>query len=98
MREVIISDAVREKLEELEFYLVDELKLSLEAALKRSRRMRVFVAALRNEADYSLCRFKRWRVLNYRCAVFEKSWVFAYEIVPKGIIVRDMAHTATLAE
>jgi len=71
MRKVIVSDVVREKLEELECFLVDELKLSEEAALRRSRRMREFVASFRNEADYSLCRFKRWRTLGYRCAVFE---------------------------
>jgi hypothetical protein len=25
-------------------------------------------------------------------------WIFAYEIFDEGVIVRDMAHTATLAE
>ena len=98
MRKVIISDKVRKKLEELECFLIDELKLSEEAALKRSKRMRVFTDSLSVPADYALCRFKRWRELGYRCAVFEKSWVFAYEIFDGGVIVRDMSHTATLAE
>ena len=98
MRKVIISYEVWEKLEELEYFLVDELKLSGEAALKLSRLMREFVGSLRNEADYSLCRFKRWRTLGYRCAVFEKDWIFAYEIFDGGVIVRDMSHTAALAE
>ena len=97
MRNVIISDIVNQKIDELEYYLIDELKLSEEAAMKRSWRMRIFVASLSNPADYALCRFKRWRVLGYRCAVFE-GWVFAYEIFDGGVIVRDMAHGASLTE
>ena len=98
MRKVIISVTVREKIYELESFLKNELKLSKEAAYKRSNRMRIFVASLYREADYPLCRFKRWRELGYRCVIFEKSWVFAYEIVPEGVIIRDMSHTAILAE
>jgi len=98
MREVNISNKVLRRLEELEYFLVDELKLSEEAALKRSRRMREFIASLANQADYPLCRFKKWRELGYRCAVFEKSWIFAYEVFYGGVIVRDMSHTAILAE
>jgi hypothetical protein len=29
---------------------------------------------------------------------FEKGWIFAYETVKNGVIVRDMAHASTLAE
>ena len=36
--------------------------------------------------------------LGYHCAVFEKDWVFAYEVFDEGVIVRDMANTALLAE
>ena len=98
MRKVIIHDVVRKKLEELECFLIDELKLSEEAALRRSQRMRTFTDSLSFPADYALCRFKKWRELGYRCAVFEKSWVFAYEVFDNGVIVRDMSHAATLAE
>jgi hypothetical protein len=97
MREVFISVVVQERIEELEHYLIDELKLSEDAALSRSRSMRLFVASLSNPADYALCRFQRWRELGYRCAVFEKSWVFAYELFDGGVIVQDMAHGAILA-
>ena len=98
MRDVIISDVVLQKIEELECYLIDELKLSEEAALRRSQRMRTFIASLSNPVDYALCRFKRWRMKGYHCVVFEKDWVFAYEIYENGVIIRDMAHTATLIE
>jgi len=76
----------------------DELKLSKEAARKRSDRMRTFVHSFSNEVDYSLCRFKKWRIFGYRCAVFEKTWVFAYEVFDDGVIVQDMSHTALLVE
>ena len=73
---------------ELESYLINELKLSKAAALRRSARMRKFVSSLSAPADYPLCRFKKWRMLGYRCAVFEKDWIFAYEIFIDGIIDR----------
>lgn len=98
MRKVYISGLVWEKIAELEFYLIDELKLSEEAALRRSARMREYVRSFSNVVNYPLCRFKRWRMFGYRCAVFEKDWIFAYEIIEEGIIVRDMAHTSLLIE
>ncbi|MCL1974478.1 MAG: hypothetical protein FWG54_06665 [Bacteroidetes bacterium] len=81
-----------------QIYLIDELKLSEIAAEIRIKRMENFVASLSNSADYALCRFKKWRALGYRCAVFEKIWVFAYEIFDDGVIIRDMSHTAALTE
>ena len=98
MRKVVVSDVVQGKITELELFLQNELMFSKEAALKRSNRMRVFVKSLCAPANYPLCRFKRWQLLGYRCAVFEKKWIFAYEIFEEGIIVRDMAHTSLLAE
>jgi hypothetical protein len=98
MRKVIISDEVRQKIKELEYFLIDGLKLSEAAAYKRSDRMRTFVASLSMPVDYALCRFKKWREMGYRCAVFEQDWVFAYEIFDDGIIVRDMSHTACLQD
>jgi hypothetical protein len=96
MREVIISATVRGKIADLEAFLKDELKLSKEAARQRSDRMRLFVLSLATEVDYPLCRFRRWRKLGWRCAVFEKDWVLAYEVLPEGVIVRDMSHTKLL--
>ena len=98
MRDVYVSDTVRRKIIELRTYLVIELKLSEEATHRRIERMKKFMAAFGNEADYALCRFKKWRTLGYRCAVFEKRWVFAYEIIDEGVIVRDVSPTAILTE
>lgn len=98
MREVLIADTVLDKISEMRIYLLDELKLSREAALKRTDRMDEFLRSLSNAADYPLCRFRRWCSLGYRCAIFEKDWVFAYELFDKGIIIRDMSHTSLLKE
>jgi len=98
MRTVVISDTVQEKIANLRKYLLNELKLSREAAHARTNRMDVFLLSLGYPVDYPLCRFRRWQALGYRCAVFERSWIFAYEVFQDGIIVRDMSHTAILAE
>ena len=76
----------------------NELKLSKKAAHNRSDRMRNFVYSFSIEADYPLCRFKKWRIFGYRCAVFEKTWIFAYEVFDGGVIVQDMSHTALLVK
>jgi len=47
---------------------------------------------------HAKCRFKIWGELGYRCAVFERSWIFAYEVFDEGVIVRDMMHAALLKE
>ena len=75
MREVIIAHEVWDKIADLRSYLTIELKLSEEAAMSRMDRMGDFLKALGNPGDYPLCRFKKWRVLGYRCAVFEKQYL-----------------------
>ena len=95
-RKVIISDIVRDRVLELESFLKNDLKLSKKAAKSRTARIGAFLKSLSAPVDYPLCRFKRWNVLGYRCVVFEKDWVFAYQIVPQGIIIRDMSHVKVL--
>ena len=98
MRTVVISGKVQDKIADLRKYLLNELKLSKEAAKARTYRIDVFLLSLGYPADYPPCRFKKWQELGYRCAVFEKTWVFAYEVFENGVIVRDMSHTAMLVE
>jgi hypothetical protein len=96
MRKVIVSAAVREKIDELELFLKNELRLSKTAATQRCDRIDAFLKSLSAPGDYALCRYLRWREAGYRCVPFEKTWVFAYEIVPEGVIVRDMSHASAL--
>jgi len=98
MRKVIVPYNLWNKIGEIKDYLIHDLKLSEMAAEARINRMEDFVASLSHNADYVLCRFKKWRELGYRCAVFEKSWVFAYEVFDGGVIIRDMSHTAILVD
>jgi hypothetical protein len=98
MSNVYVSIKVRYKISQLELYLKNELKFSKEAARNRSNRMREFIKSLDGLAVYPLCRFQRWRIFGYHCIVFEKDWVFAYEILEDGIIVQDMSHTAVLTD
>lgn len=90
MREVVVSETVLGKI----VFLRDSLKMSKEAARRRCDRMDEFFASLAVRVDYPLCRFRKWRMLGYHCAVFEKDWVFAYEIFDDGVIIRDMSNTA----
>ena len=98
MRKVLLSNLVTSKISDLRVYLVSDLKLSREAAHHRIDRIDIFLHSLANFVDYPTCRFKKWRKLNLRCAVFEKDWVFAYERFDDGIIIRDMSHTSLLKE
>ena len=68
------------------------------AAEARINRMENFVLSLAMPADFALCRFKKWQELGYRCAVFERTWVFAYEVFDEGVIIRDMSHATLLEE
>ena len=98
MREVVISQTVLDKIDELEQFLKTQLKMSKEAAKRRCDRMDSLFLSLAGIADYPLCRFKKWRVLGYRCFPFEKDWIFAYEVFDEGIIIRDMSHVKLLKE
>ena len=98
IRAVIISDVVWDKMEDLFFYLTEELKLSEEAAFRKTAKMRLFVHSFSAPVNHAKCRSKIWCELGYRCAVFEKAWVFAYEVFDEGVIVRDMMHGALLKE
>ena len=97
-RSYIVSPRVLNKLSDLVTYLKDDCKVSEEAALAYHNRFLTFIRSFGAEVDYPLCRFKRWRALGYRCAVFEKNWILAYEKVEEGVIVRDISHTALLSE
>ncbi len=98
MREVVISQTVQNKIDDLELFLKNELKLSKQAAKRRCNRMDSLFQLLAGISDFPLCRFKKWRVLGYRCVPFEKDWIFAYEVFDDGIIIRDMSHAKLLKE
>jgi plasmid stabilization system protein ParE len=97
MRRVIVAKNVLERIEELECFLVDELKFSESVAKKRSARLRSIVKSLAGPVRHALCRFRPWREAGYHCVPFE-GWVFAYEVLDEGVIIRDMKHGRLLAD
>lgn len=97
-RNVVISARVVDKLRELVAYLKNDLHLSEEAALAYRDRFLAYIQSFGAAVDHPLCRFKKWCSLGYRCAVFEKDWVLAYERTEQGVIVQDMSHTKLLQE
>ena len=98
MRDIIVSATVLDKLSDLVSYLKDDIKLSEEAAQAYRGRIIEFIRTFSAEINHPLCRFKRWCKLGYRCAIFEKHWVLAYQIFDEGIIIQDMSHTLLLKE
>ena len=97
-RNIIVSALVVDKLGELVAYLKNDLHLSEEAALAYRDRFLAYIQSFGAEVDHPLWRFKKWCSSGYRCAVFEKHWVLAYERTEHGVIVQDMANTALLQE
>lgn len=94
-RPIIVSTNVVDKLSDVVAYLKDDLKLSQEAALKYRDRFLDFIHLFK---EVTFMPIQKWCERGYRCAVFEKQWVIAYEIVDKGIIVQDISNTALLKE
>jgi hypothetical protein len=92
MRKVIVSPPVQDAIGELNLFLTIEHKMSYSAASARVKRIYTALASLGGPADLALCRLRRWRLRGYRCKAID-NWVFAYEVVPEGVIVRDMRHS-----
>ncbi|MDR0995373.1 MAG: hypothetical protein LBL81_03685 [Tannerella sp.] len=86
------------KIAELEYYLQTGIGMSKRAARRRCLRIESFLESLASPVDYAICRFRYWQETGWRCAVFEKDWVFAYEVFDGGVIVRDMSHVRRLSE
>lgn len=97
MREVVITENVRLRIEELGVYLTQAYGMSRESAHARVGRMYRFLASLKNPGDYARCRFRKWRELGYLCVPFE-GWVFAYQAFIEGVIIRDMSHAKAIDE
>ncbi|MDR2908147.1 MAG: hypothetical protein LBU91_09200 [Bacteroidales bacterium] len=86
MFKVFVADAVWAKIELLENYLIDELKLSEAVVLQRTDRMRQFLKSISPVLRYPVCRFKQWCDLGYSCAVFEKSWILLMKNLKKVLL------------
>lgn len=61
------------------------------------RRMRVFAKSLGEFPDkYPLCRFKRFSINGFRCAVFEHIFIFVYRVEGEELIIYNVIHVKRL--
>ncbi len=96
MREVIVSDCAWSRIVTIHSYLFYDLMLSEEACMKYIDRMESFLHSLCAPVDYALCRFKEWRKRGWRCTVFDKAWIIAYEVFDDGVLIHDIRHAKTM--
>lgn len=62
-------------------------------AKKLYDRMFAFITTLGELPEkYPLCRHKRFSIKQYRCAVFEQSYVFVYVILKNDILLLRVIH------
>lgn len=61
------------------------------------KRMRVFAKSLGDFPDkYPLCRFKRFSLSGFRCAVFEHILIFVYRVENDELIIYNVVHVKRL--
>jgi hypothetical protein len=97
MRRVVVSAKVVDKVIEIMAYLKRDLYYSDDAVLKYKSHFERFFQVLAYPVDYARCRNRRWHNLGYHC-VTVRGWVFAYEIVEGGVIIRDMLHSKLIRD
>jgi plasmid stabilization system protein ParE len=45
---------------------------------------------------YAECRHQKFKIKNYRCAVFKKNWIFLYKTSSYKLIIHNIIHTKTI--
>jgi len=61
------------------------------------KRMRIFSKSLGEFSDkYPLCRFQRFSLSGFRCAVFEHIFIFIYRVENEELIVYNIVHVKRL--
>ena len=95
MKPVQVSNAVILRLDELFQYIVNEYKMPV-TAHKRIEEIREFLQSLGGCFVLAKCRRKGWNKLGYRCAVFDHTWVFAYQVYDDRVIIHDMEYAANI--
>jgi plasmid stabilization system protein ParE len=88
---VIVSDAAEEDIAENIDYIAE--RGSPGNAGKLHKRMLAFIPTLGEMPEkYPVCRHKRFGKKQYRCAVFEKSYVFVYAINKNNVLLLRVIH------
>lgn len=95
--EVVFSKNVQSKINVLFLYITEEIKMPL-TAFRYTKKMETFARSLaKNPLGYKICKQQNWFSKNYRCAIFNKTWAFVYEVKTKQIIIRDLVLSKLLS-
>jgi len=97
MKPVEIADNVLMRMDELFYHVVYEYKAP-NTAHKYIEKINVFLKNLGGCFAYAICRRKKWREKGYRCAVFNRRWIFAYQIYDDRVIVHDMEYAPNITD
>jgi plasmid stabilization system protein ParE len=93
--EVVYTERAAISIAEVAWYITG--KGYPETAQKYRRKLYEFGNSLVNFTNkYPLCRHTVYKSRNYRCAVFDKSWVFVYKLVKKRLIIYYVIHSSLL--
>ncbi|MCB0506894.1 MAG: type II toxin-antitoxin system RelE/ParE family toxin [Chitinophagales bacterium] len=88
--QVLFSKKAQNTIQSLYVFLTDEIKMPI-TALRYSKKMESFGKSLANNPyAYKICTQEKWNKRNYRCATFNKTWTFVYEVKNEKIIIRDL--------
>ena len=68
-----------------------------DTAEKYAARLFEFLYSLADHPNaFVLCRYKKWAVKNYHCAVFEGTYVVAYKVKSNTVYIMNVIHGAKL--
>lgn len=88
---VIISRKAYNKISSLHKFIIDEIKMPL-TANRYTEKIIAFGFSLADvPLGYKICTRPKWKSKNYRCATFDKKWIFVYEVKDNQIIIRELA-------
>lgn len=73
-------------------YISDEIKMPITASRYADKIKDFGLSIGTNPNAWPICNSKKYSVLNYRCAIFDKKWVFVYSITTKHVIIRDVVN------
>ena len=97
IKPVEISDYVIERMNELFNHIVNEYKAP-ETAHRYIEEIHEFLRKLGGSFALAICRRKKWREKGYRCAVFKRCWIFAYQIYDDRVIIHDMEYAPNITD
>jgi len=96
--EVYLSERARQSLLNLVDYLSNYLKMPLTAERYADKMWNFGISIGNSPLAWPKCKGKEYSGKNYRCAVFDDKWIFAYAINGQKVIIREIINGALIKE